>query len=209
MFYLDKRLSVPVLSFFQEHFIKIDSTQQFVFQNSEGRAVTEYLSEGLHLIPSTDGIWLVYKGFPSQVRHLFLSHSATDILCFCHFNTGWLNSADSVAFAALGLIVSSGQIHFLKRLFFNAKFHLLFDEGITGRVSDCKVAIWLNGKDADFSANGDDLHIFYNQNKFIIPIQLFSLHRFEKMVGIRSNIRTHKPKRGFNSYYDMFVYTYP
>lgn len=209
MSYLDKRLSVPVLSFFRDHFINMDSSLQFVFQNNEGGAVSEYLSKDLHLTPSTDGIWLVYKGFPSQVRHLFLSHSATDILCFCHYNTGWLNSSDSVAFAALGLIVSSGQLHFLKRLFFNAKFHLLFDGGTTGRVSDCKVAIWLNGKDADFVAIGDDLHIFYNQNKFIIPIELFSLHYFEKMVGIRSGIRTHKPKHDFNSYYDMFVGTYP
>ncbi len=208
MSYLGKRLSVPVLSFFRDQFIKSDSSLQFIYQSSEGGAVTEYLSKDLHLTPSTDGIWLVYKGFPSQVRHLFLSHSATDILCFCHYNTGWLDSSDGVVFAALGLVVSSGQIHFLKRMFLNAKFHLLFDEGITGRVSDCKVAIWLNGKDATFLVNGDDLHIFYNQNKFIIPIQQFSLHRFEKVVGIRSGIRTHKPKHGFISYYDMFVDTY-
>ncbi len=209
MSYLDKRLSVPVLSFFRDHFTNTDSSLQFVFQNNEGGAVTEYLSKGLHLTPSTDGIWLVYKGFPSQVKHLFLSHSATDILCFCHYGTGWLNPSHSVAFAALGLIVSYGQIHFLKRLFFNAKFHLLFDDGITGRVSDCKAALWLKDKEADFVANGDDLHVFYNQNKFLIPIKLFSLNRFEKMVGIRSDIRTHKPRHGFNSYYDMFVGTYP
>lgn len=209
MSYLDKRLSASVLSFFKEHFISKDDSLQFVFQNDKGEVVIEYLSKDLHLTPSTDGIWLVYKGFPSQVKHLLLCHSATDILCFCHFNTGWLKSSDSVAFAALGLIASSGQLLFLKRLFLNATVHLLFDAGITGRVSDCKVALWLKDKDATFAINGDDLHIFNNQNKFKIPIKRFSLNRFEKMVGTRSGVRTHKPKHGFNSYYDFFVSTDP
>lgn len=200
-------LTKSVFDFFQRHLAVRNGNFLFSFQKDNEDVQTEYWSEDLHLVPSSTGIWLAYDGFPFQIKHLFLSHSAADILCFCHRFPFWLKFSDNVAFAALGLIASSSQISLLKHQFFNAKVHTLFDAGITGRVSDCKAALWSKGTDATFIADGELIHISYNRNKFVIPVEAFSLNRFEKTVGIRSGIRTHKPKDDFNSFYDFFINT--
>ncbi len=205
MSHLDKKLQAPVFDFFREHLIDRDSSLQFTFRDDMGNREMEYWSNDIHMVPTTDGIWLAYKGFPAQVRHLFLSHSAADILCFCHYNSNWLTAEGNIAFAALGLVASSGQLHLLKDIFFNAKVHTLFEAGITGRVSDCKVALWLKNRDATFRLDGEDIHIGYHKSKFSIPAQLFSLNRFEKIAGIRSGIRTHKPKACYCSFYELFI----
>lgn len=207
MSHLDKKKQVPVLDFFREHLVERNSSLQFTFRDDRGNREMEYWSNDIHMVPTTDGIWLAYKGFPAQVRHLFLSHSAADILCFCHYNSNWLTAEGNIAFAALGLVALSDQLHLLKVLFFNAKVHTLFEDGITGRVSDCKVALWLKDTDATFRLDGEDIHISYHKSRFAIPVQLFSLNRFEKIAGLRSGIRTHKPKDGSNSFYDFFVNT--
>ncbi|SDF94138.1 hypothetical protein SAMN05421827_102195 [Pedobacter terrae] len=200
-------VSKSVLDFF-EKYVKIrDEDFLFSFQKSKENGQLEYWSADLHLVPSSGGIWLASNGFPVQVRHLFLSHSAADILCFCHHFPSWLRISDSVAFVALGLKASYSQIDQLKRQFFNAKVHTLFDAGITGRVTDCKVALWIKGTNATFIAADELIHINYSRNRFRIPIDVFSLSRFEKTIGIRSGIRTHKPKGDFNSFYEFFINT--
>lgn len=200
-------LSKNVLDFFQRH--STIRNGDFLFSFLEGKKQTrmECWSAGLHLVPASTGIWLAYDGLPVQVRHLFLSHTAADILSFCHFFPSWLKISDTIAFAAVGPIASNPQISLLKRQFFNAKVHTLFDVGITGRVTDCKVALWIKGTDATFIVDRELIHVSYHRNKFVIPVEAFSLNRFEKTVGIRSGIRTHKPKGNFNSFCEFFINT--
>nr|WP_157247159.1 hypothetical protein [Pedobacter panaciterrae] len=149
---------------------------------------------------------MVHEGFPAQVRHLFLGHSATDIICFCQLRPEWLRVPGNVVFAALGLLANAAQVVFLKERFTGAKVHTLFDAELTGRVTDCKIALWQAGKNAAFRIAEDLVQISYRNRKFSIPTAAFSLNRFEKAVALRSNIRTHKP-RGFGSYQEFFVNT--
>lgn len=199
-------LSTSMIDFFQEHITIQDNAFLFLFDNTNGYIKeTEYWSIDRHLVPTSSGTWLVSHGFPIQIRHLFLSHSAADIFCFCQYQPDWLKVCDNIAFAALGLVASKAQIIFLKDRFVNAKIHTLFDAGITGRVTDCKVALWMKGKDATFKVDSGQIAVFYNRNEITIPIEAFSLNRFEKKVALRTGIRTHKPKGSFNSYYDLFI----
>lgn len=210
MSHFDKKLRATVLDFFRKHMVEGDCGRlQFTFRDGMGNTETEYWSKDLHLVPTTDGIWLAYNGFPAQVRHLFISHSAADILCFCHYNSNWLSAEGNIAFASLGLVASFGQLHFLSHFFSNAKVHTLFENGVVGRVSDCKAALWLKNRDATFRLDGQNIHIGYHKSKFVMTVQLFSLNHFEKVAGIRSGIRTHKPKDGSNSFYNFFVDTNP
>jgi hypothetical protein len=196
-----------VQAFFADHVTIKDNAFLFSFQDNQHGLDTEYWTPGQHLVPVAAGIWLVNKGFPAQARHLFLSHSAADILCFCQLRQEWLRIPGNVAFAALGLLATAAHVHFLKERFTNAKVHTLFDAGLTGRVTDCKVALWRAGKDASFKVTDDLVQINYYNCKFSIPTAVFSLNRFEKTVALRSNIRTHKPK-GFDSYHEFFVNTH-
>jgi hypothetical protein len=195
-----------VTDFFKNHINIQDEAFLFSYQDNQHVPATEYWAPAQHLVPLSPGIWLVNEGFPAQVRHLFLSHSAADILCFCQLRPEWLRIPGNVAFAALGLLATANQAGFLKERFGNAKVHTLFDAELTGRVTDCKIALWLAGKNAAFRIADDLVQITYRGRKFVIPAAVFSLHRFEQNVSLRSNIRTHKP-RGFNSYREFFVNT--
>jgi hypothetical protein len=196
-----------VRDFFADHITVQNETFLFSYQDNQRRSATEYWAPDLHLVPLTAGIWLVHEGFPAQVRHLFLGHSAADIICFCQLRWEWLLVPGNVAFAALGLLATAAQVHFLKERFANTKVHTLFDAELTGRVTDCKVALWWAGKNAAFRIADDLVQINYRNRKFGIPVPVFSLNRFEKAVALRSNIRTHKPK-GFNTYHEFFVNTH-
>lgn len=195
-----------VQAFFADHITVNEDTFIFSYQDNLHRLAMEHWTPGQHLVPVAAGIWLVNKGFPAQARHLFLSHSAADILCFCQLRPEWLRIPGNVAFAALGLLATATHVHFLKERFANAKVHTLFDAGITGRVTDCKVALWRAGKDASFKITDDLVQIKYHNRKFSISTAVFSLNRFEKTVALRSHIRTHKPK-GVDSYHKFFVKT--
>nr|WP_068891000.1 hypothetical protein [Pedobacter panaciterrae] len=196
-----------VTDFFKSHITIQHGTFLFSYLDNQRIPATEYWTTGQHLVPLSAGIWLVNEGFPAQVRHLFLSHSAADILCFSQLRPEWLRVPGNVAFAALGLLATAAQVHFLKERFANAKVHTLFDVGLTGRVTDCKIALWRAGKDASFKITDDFVQISYRSRKFSIPAAVFSLNRFEKTVALRSNIRTHKPQ-DFNSYHEFFVNTH-
>jgi len=199
-------ISPFVQAFFADHANIQHDTFLFSYQHNLHCLATEYWAPALHLVPVSAGIWLVNEGFPAQARHLFLGHSAADILCFCQLRPEWLRIPGNVAFAALGLLATADQVGFLKEIFTNAKVHTLFDAGLTGRVTDCKVALWRAGKNASFRITDDLVQINYHNRKFSIPTAVFSLNRFEKTVALRSNIRTHKPKC-FDSYHEFFVKT--
>jgi hypothetical protein len=198
-------LSNHVLDFFQKDFNYQDDALSFRFQSKNANPEIEYWSAERHIVPRSAGVWIVNTGLPVQVRHLLLSHSVSDVLCFCHYKPSWLMKPDNIAFAALGLLASSNQVKVLKSCFTNAKVHTLFDDGIIGRVTDCKIALWMKGKDASFKVEEDFVEISLNKNRFTIPLHAFSLSRFEKTVSIRSGIRTHKPKEGFSCHHDFFI----
>jgi len=200
-------ISPGVLAFFTNQVIVQNETFLFSYQEGHQIPAIETWTPDQHMVPLSSAIWLTHEGFPGQVRHLFLGHSATDILCFCQLRPEWLQRPGSVAFAALGLLATSAQVNFLKQRFTNAKVHTLFDAELTGRVTDCKIALWRAGKNAAFRITEDLVQISYRNRKFNIPTAVFSLSRFEKTVALRSNIRTHKPK-GFNSYHEFFVNTH-
>lgn len=112
-----------------------------------------------------------------------------------------------IAFASLGLLPTKEQFTWLKSLFTNAKIHTVFDGGISGRVADCKVATWQLRKNARFSLDGDHGEFYYNKKKYRIPVNIFSLSRFERLSGIHAGTRTHKPKAPFETFYQSFTNT--
>jgi len=165
----------------------------------------EHWSENGVRIPVCKGMWLVTDSLPVSVTNLFIGHSASDILCFCHYYPNWIIPHRPSAFASLGLLPTKEQFTCLKTLFTNAKIHTVFDGGISGRVADCKVATWQIGKSARFSLVDDHGEFYCNKKKYRIPVSIFSLNRFERLSGIRAGVRTHKPKAPFETFYQSFT----
>lgn len=194
-----------VLDFFIDQFYSDNNIFQFPYGGNENDRAIEYWSSSTHNVPLSSGIWVVHNGIHAQVRHLFIGHSAADILCFSQLRQEWLKPTGNVAFVATGLQPSVSQIAFLRDSFVNAKLHTLFDADLIGRVTDCKIALWYVGKAASFKVVNDQVEIYYRNSKFRLPSQSFSLNQFEKITGFRSGVRTHKPKDNFTSFRELFM----
>lgn len=199
------RLKSEVRNFFAPHINIVEGNIQFPYTLENQVLAQEHWNENGVRIPVCKGMWLVTDGLPVSVTHLFMGHSASDLLCFCHYHPNWVNLSCLSAFASLGLLPTKEQFNWLKTLFPNAKIHTVFDTGISGRVADCKVATWQLGKNARFRLADDHGEFYYNKKKYRIPVNIFSLSRFEKLSGIRSGIRTHKPKAPFETFYQSFT----
>ena len=199
------RLKPEVRNFFVPHINIVADNIKFPYTLENQVLAQEHWNENGVRIPVCKGMWLVTDGLPVSVTHLFIGHSASDLLCFCHYYPNWVNPPCLSAFASLGLLPTKEQFTWLKTLLPNAKIHAVFDSGISGRVADCKVAMWQLGKNARFRLTDDHGEFYYNKKKYRIPINIFSLSRFEKLSGIRSGIRTHKPKAPFETFYQSFT----
>ncbi len=199
------RLKTQVRKFFAPYLDIVEGNILFPYTLKNQVVENERWSENSVRDPVTQGIWLAANSLPLSVTDLFIGHSARDIICFCHFYTNWIIPHCPCAFASLGLLPTKGQFTGLKTVFTNAKIHTVFDGGLSGRVADCKVASWQIGMSAMFSIVDENVEFFCKKKRYIIPIENFSLNCFEKMSGIRANIRTHKPKAHFETFYQSFA----
>ncbi|MBB5440655.1 hypothetical protein HDC92_004358 [Pedobacter sp. AK017] len=155
------------------------------------------------VIPLQPCAWTIGGVNPASVRHLYLSHSAMELICFLHFHPLILSKPDNIALGALGLHPDALLVNSLALIYPNAKTHTVFTADTIGKVSDCLVTLWLKRKTAWFLVEDEVLKIDYNGRRILIPEQDFSLSRFEKETGLRSGIHTHKPKRSFTSWAEM------
>jgi len=199
------RIKPEVRNFFEPYIDMVEGNVVFPYALENHVVDQEHWGENGLRIPVSKGMWLVTDSLPVSVTHLFIGHSASDLLCFCHYHPNWVDPPCLSAFASLGLLPTKEQFIWLKSHFPNAKIHTVFDAVISGRVADCKVAAWQLGKNARFSLANDHGEFYYNKKKYRIPISIFSLSRFEKLSGIRSGIRTHKPKAPFETFYQSFT----
>ncbi|WP_346066754.1 hypothetical protein [Sphingobacterium siyangense] len=140
---------------------------------------------------------------PNMARQHFLFHTAPDLLYFCQFYPHWTHNPGTDVFSVLGLRPSAGQIKSLRDRFPNARIIAVFDDDLSGRVLDCKTALWAINRDASFLLIEGEIHIRYRSTDFRIPADRFSLHRFRTLTGMRSNFRTIKAK-GYLSFAAMF-----
>jgi hypothetical protein len=197
-----------VLEYFSPWILNEPTGHLFPYKLGTHTVSFEHLSIDVNKVPSGEALWLAACGHPAQARDVFVSFSAAEVLCFCHYQTSWIKFPCKTVFVALGLLPTSAQICLLKQWYKAAKFHMLFDSGISGRVLDCKTALWLAGKDAAFSIAGENICICYQGKDFGFAAESFSLNRFQQVLGLRSGIRTHKPKGGFESYFSQLISKY-
>jgi len=199
------RLKPEVRNFFADYMCSGKDNVLFYYRWENQVVAQEHWSGNGLRIPVSKGMWLVADGLPVSITNLFIGHSASDLMCFCHYYPNWVNPLCLSAFASLGLLPTKEQFNWLNSLFPNATIHTVFDGGLSGRVADCKVAMWLLGKHVRFRLGNDHIEFYCNKKKYRIPIVIFSLSRFEKLCGVRANIRTHKPIARFDTFYQSFT----
>jgi hypothetical protein len=125
---------------------------------------------------------------PRAIQHCYLGSSAVTLIHF--LDTRGIHPANAAA-VSMGLLPTRNQLATVRSEYPNAKLHCLFGDDPVGRVTACLIALWSTGRDGIFSLSDTAIRYRANGNIGEIPIQHFSLFRFERAVGIRSGIRTH------------------
>lgn len=186
-----------------EPWLEVSSDEELSLTYSSPKAnlkEEEFINRSGSIVPSAAGIWCAGAYHPNSVRHNFLFYSGLEALSFCSMATDWLVRPGFAVFSALGLCPSASQISLLQYRFPNARLHTVFGNDILGRITDCKVALWSKRRDAVFNIEKDVIVGNYNGKIFRIPEPIFSLSLFEQKCGLRSGIRTHKPKAGISTF---------
>ncbi|MEO6852021.1 MAG: hypothetical protein ABI166_15370 [Mucilaginibacter sp.] len=182
------------------------------FQYTNGRLIFQYGNKiveswapGWHRVPSTSEFWLANADHPNLITDLFISYSAAELLCFTSQRAFLFKYPEQHAFAALGLLPSPAQVAALKAAFPLARWHLIFDANLVGRVLDAAIATWFKGRSVSFQVNDEQVLISYSDKPFVISSGDFSLSRFERITGLRAGMRTHKPLRGVTSFIELQI----
>lgn len=180
------------------------------FQYADGRLIFHYGKQALeswarnwHRVPSTSECWLANADHPNLISDLYISYSAAELLCFISQRAFLLKFPDQIAFAAVGLLPSTEQVEVLKSTFPFARWHLIFDTNLVGRITDAVIATWFKSRSVSFLVMNEQVMITYCDKPFIVKSEVFSLSRFERLTGLRAGMRTHKPLHGLSSFIEL------
>ena len=150
----------------------------------------EHVGRDFHRVPTAVNPWIAGNG-----PLVFISFSAMEAICFLACYAHSFPDFNLLQFIAIGN-------HWENFHPCSGKVTLLFGRDILGRLNDIKLSVALRNK---------QLAIHYcDDETFDIDGQLFpesqdTLNLFEKKLGIRSGIRTAKP-RTFNTFFEQLKY---
>ncbi|WCT13316.1 hypothetical protein [Mucilaginibacter jinjuensis] len=179
------KLGVPrnVRLFFEPYYqVQTDGSICFAFGDE-----LEHVALDFHRVPTSVCPWTTGEG-----PLIFISFSAMEAIAFLSCYAHSFPDLSRLQFIAVGnhwgnFPVSSGKIT------------LLFGQDILGCLTDIKVSTALQNKSATIWYQGKDG--FDVEGHRFAEMQL-TLNAFEKALGIRSGIRTVKPRR-FNTFFEQ------
>jgi len=94
----------------------------------------------------------------------------------------------SIAIVLVGFYPEKGTISAIAGLFSNARFRTGFGRDIPARVLACRISLWLKDADAQFWLVSTRIHFRYRSEAFSCPVEIFSLSRFCRISGFRTNL---------------------
>jgi hypothetical protein len=147
--------------------------------------------------------WLNATGHPALVRDLFLVDSLLEAACFVHCNQHLLARFDQLVMAAVGWYPQSPQPQALLRRYPNARVHTVFPADLAGVVADCRVALCQMETAGQFFFFGGKLLYKGLQRTCEFDAYNFSLNKFQKRLGLAPLVQAHKPKMGYNSFFQL------
>jgi hypothetical protein len=163
-----------------------------------GNAV-EYFDTGLHSVPVTTGLWLAGS---TQSRDTIVTASAMEAIAFLTLNRHRFTALESIAFIAIGNLPHTGQVNWIKTNFHRSKFTLIFSKDLLGRLADIKVALGLADKEVQLQYTGQQIRVNCDGHSYEFSMDKLTLNAFEKSSGLRTGVRTIKPKM-FDTFLDQ------
>lgn len=182
-----------------------DSVVYANYMQDDSPPAQEYFDSYHHRVPMTRGIWQRLDTHPLNVRICLVFPSVVEAMSFAQVRRIPLDNTGNHAMISTGIRPSRYQIVRLKEDFPNSKFQLIFGNDFLARVFDCAVAAWTLGKDPKFLLADRKLSVCLGANARQFDISKISLSAFERSFGIRSKIRTYKPKGNYRSFKEMLL----
>jgi hypothetical protein len=182
---LFNKLGVPrnVRLFFEPYYqVLPDGSVLFPFGDE-----AEHFNGHYHCVPSTVVPWIAGCG-----PLVFISFSAMEALAFLSVHHHAYPDLRKLQFIAIGNYLTGLDVT-------GSKISLLFGGDVLGRLTDIKVSLLLRNKNVPIFYHGDEFFIINGQQ---FEGERLSLNCFETALGIRSGIRTIKP-RGFNTFLEQ------
>ena len=189
--FLRLRIRPEVVLFFENTY-SVDRQGNLVFSYGTDQ---ECLEEGFHLIPVSKSIWRAGQENPALVRKIFVCQSALDAICFLHLNFTVFPEPDRLLFIAVGLIPQDSHFKVLSDLSKGKQLCLVMGSGMLGHLADLKMAAGIKGRTCNIRyMEPEIIRVSYRDKVYEFSETKISLNAFEIASGLRSGMRTYKPK---------------
>jgi len=176
-----------------------DLADDEVFNYGDG---WESFDEKGYRVPSTRNVWV---GGNRLAPTLIIVHSVVEAVAMLSINFQRFGSLDNLAVAALGTRISGEQMDWIRQSFPGRKIVLAFGNDLAARITDIKVAAWLQQHYVRISYQDQLVTISRNESIHFLDAESLSLAAYKRIFGIRNNIRTMKPKL-FNTFLEQIKY---
>ena len=95
---------------------------------------------------------------------------------------------NACAIVLVGFCPDMKTIGAVAALFYNARFRTGFGRDLPARVLSCRISLWLKNTDVHFLLLSTSIHFRYRSKTFLCPEGIFSLSRFCRISGFRTNV---------------------
>ena len=178
------------VQFFFEPFYHCDEAGNLVFCYGGEK---EHFGLAWHRVPRATHWW--QAGEESSARQVLICASAMEAISFLSVNYHRYPVQEELLFIALGTYPSPDQLSLLRQRLRQKKVALVFDRGILGRLQDIAVAAGLSGNRIRIKYMGKEVfEITYQGRNYRFHQAALTLSLFQKTIGRRWAIRTHKAK---------------
>ncbi|MBD3631318.1 hypothetical protein [Cyclobacterium sp.] len=84
------------------------------------------------------------------------------------------------------------------------KHYTIYGNSLLGKIKDCKVQHWLNGKDCFYRVEGELVVSHYQTRAFSLSAREFNLRNHLRQLSVRQTLSTFKPKnKKLDNFYEL------
>lgn len=126
-------------------------------------------------------------GLPEiAIRIAYLFYEERDVPVKLLEKKKYTNNA--IAIILVGFYPDMEAVLAIARIFYNARFRTALGRDLPARVLACRISLWLKNTDAQFVLLSTRIHFRYGSKAFSCPEEIFSLSRFCRISGFRTNV---------------------
>lgn len=151
----------------------------------------EHFGQGFHRVPTSQNVWRASRDCVTEV---IITHSAMEAVAYITLNSYSHSVIENIGFIAIGNYPHALQTGWIRDTFKKRKITLVFGNCLLGILADIRVVAGLRSLQLRMTLDGNCIKLESKGLTHSIEQGSLSLYLFEKAFGIRSGIKTSKPK---------------